>query len=454
MLNISRYLPRRGTTLARLSRNIAWGLGSRGFNTVAGIVYLALAARGLGPDLFGSFVLILTCGQMIANFVQFQSWKGVIRYGALHLAADRPDRLGRLFGYTATLDFGSALLGAAVAVIGAPIIAPLFNWSADQQTSAALFGAVLLLSTGATATGMLRLFDRFDLIAYVEAVGPLIRLVGSVTAWIAGASVDTFLIIWATAAIAQAIAQWIAALIVNRSPLKFGGSQFKQGGEENEGIFRFMLQSNVSNSVTTFWMQLGTLAVGAYAGAADAGAFRLAQRIAKGLVRPVRPITQALYPELARLVADDHHRKLRMMVVRATIAAAALGCTFVLVTGFAGREILNIVAGKQFEFAYIFLTLFVVATAIDLAGFAFEPFQDAHGRAGTVMRSKLVGAIAYTILIPILMYWLGGVGAVIAAIVCSLLIFVQMARETWVILHRPQAETVGDLGISEKSPTT
>ena len=434
-----------------MGRTIAWGLGSRGFNSVAGIAYLALAARTLGPKSFGEFVLILTYGQMIANFVQFQSWKGVIRYGCLHVAAERPDRLGRLFGFTATLDFGSAFAGALIAAIGAPLIAPLFDWSADQQMSAALFGAVLLLSTGATPTGMLRLFDRFDLIAFAEAVGPLIRLGGSIFAWLTGAHVNAFLIIWATAATAQALVQWIAALVVNRSRLAFGPTPFRRGRQENEGIWRFMLQTNVSNSVSTFWMQLGTLAVGAIAGAADAGAFRLAQRLAKGIIRPVRPVTLALYPELARLVAEGDHAQLRTMVVRATIVAAALACMVVLLTGFAGREILGLLAGERFEFAYPFLFLLSVATALDLAGFAFEPFQDAHGRAGTVLRARLIAATAYGVLLATLMPWLGGKGAALAAIICSLLIFGQLAWATAIVLKKGQADSVDEL---ERPKTT
>jgi len=434
-----------------MGRNIAWGLGSRGFNSVAGIAYLALAARTLGPKSFGEFVLILTYGQMIANFVQFQSWKGVIRYGCLHVAAERPDRLGRLFGFTATLDFGSALAGALIAAVGAPLIAPLFDWSADQQMSAAVFGAVLLLSTGATPTGMLRLFDRFDLIAFAEAVGPLVRLGGSLFAWLIGAHVKAFLIIWATAATAQALVQWIAAIAVSRSRLAFGPAPFRQGTQENEGIWRFMLQTNVSNSVSTFWMQLGTLAVGAIAGAADAGAFRLAQRLAKGILRPVRPVTLALYPELARLVAEGDHAQLRKMVVRATIVAAALACMVVLLTGFAGRQILGLLVGERFEFAYPFLFLLSVATALELAGFAFEPFQDAHGRAGTVLRARLVAATAYAILLATLLPWLGGKGAAITAIICSLLIFAQLAWATAIVLRKGQADSGDEL---ERTRTT
>ncbi|MFC7536038.1 lipopolysaccharide biosynthesis protein [Sphingomonas sp. GCM10030256] len=434
--------PRRGSTLARLSRNIAWGLGSRGFNSVAGILYLALAARTLGPKSFGEFVLILTYGQMIANFVQFQSWKGVIRYGALHLQAERPDRLERLFGYTATLDFSSAFVGALIAVIGAPIVAPLFDWSPQQQMSAALFGAILLLTTGATPTGMLRLFDRFDLVAYAEAVGPLLRLVGCVIAWLAGAGIVAFLIVWATAASAQAIVQWVAAIVSRKSRLAFGPAHFRQGAQENEGIWRFMLQTNISNSVSTFWMQLGTLAVGAVAGAEDAGAFRLAQRLAKGIVRPVRPITVALYPELARLVAKDSRDQLRKMVIRATMVAAGLALLVVLVTGFAGREILTLLAGKQFEFAYVFLFLLSVATAIDLTGIAFEPLQDAHGRAGIVLRARLVAAAAYAVLLAILLPWIGGIGAALAAIIGSGLIFAQLARATASVLKDDRSGTV------------
>jgi O-antigen/teichoic acid export membrane protein len=424
------------SAFSRMAKNVAWGLGSRGFNSVAGVAYLGIAARALGPEGFGGFILILTYGQMIANFVQFQSWKGVIRYGALHVAAERSDRLERLFGFTATLDFGAAFAGALIAVFGVPLIGPLFDWTYDQQVSAAIFASLLLLTTGATPTGMLRLFDRFDLIAYVEAIGPLVRLGGSIAAWISGAGITTFLAIWAGAAIAQAAMQWFAAIAIKRSRLVFGLDPFRRAAEENERIWRFMLQTNISNSVGMFWMQMGTLAVGAVSGAADAGAFRLAQRLAKGILRPIRPVTVALYPELSRLVAEDDHSQLRMVVVRVTLAAAALAFLVVVVTGFAGKEILSIIAGKQFEFAYGFLFLLSIAAAIDLAGFSLEPVQDAHGRSWTVLRAKLIAAVAYAVLLALLLPSIGAEGAAIAAIICSLAIFIQLALATGNILGK------------------
>lgn len=425
----------RRSVFSRLAKNVGWIAGSRGFNSVVSIAYLAVAARALGPAPFGVFALILTYAQLVANFVQFQSWKGVIRYGALHVTANRPDRLERLFGFTATLDFGSAIAGALIAVIGVPLMAPLLHWAPEEQSSAAIFAAVLLLTTGATPSGMMRLFDRFDLAAYCEAIGPLVRLGGSIVAWYAGAGSLAFLAIWALAAVIQSIAQWIAALLINRSRIVIGPKPFRLAVQENERIWRFMLQTNISNSISMFWLQLGTLAVGAVAGPAEAGGFRLARRLSKGIVRPVQPVTLAVYPELSRLVAEDDHKELRRVVTRVTMIAAALALLIVLVIGVGGREILRIVAGERFEFAQPFLFMLSIATAIELAGFAFEPLQNAHGRSWEVLRSKFVAAGVYLVLLIALLPRFRGEGAAIAAVICALTVFVQLAFLTAKLLR-------------------
>ena len=425
--NSNRLRRARHSAFSRMAKNVTWVASSRGFNSVVSVAYLAVAARALGPASFGVFALILTYAQLIANFVQFQSWKGVIRYGALHVAAVRPDRLQRLFGFTATLDFASAIVGALIAVAGVPLIGPLLQWAPQDQTSAAAFAGVLLLTTGATPTGILRLFGRFDLAAFGEAIGPLARLVGAVAAWAAGAGVLGFLVVCAIAGVAQAVSQWIAVVFVNRSRLAFGRREFKMALEENHRLWAFMLQTNISNSVTMFWTQLGTLAVGAFAGPVEAGGFRLAQRLAKGILRPVQPVILAIYPELTRLVAEDGRREMRIVVIRVTLVAAVLALAVVLVTSFAGRQIIHIFAGRHYEFARKFLFLLSIAAAIDLVGFVFEPLQNAHGHSWNVLRSKLIGAGVYAVLVVILLPLTGGQGAAIAAIICSTVIFLQLA---------------------------
>lgn len=421
---------------ARLAKNLGWLAGSRGFTGVASLVYLAIAARSLGPIGFGAFTLVLTYGQLVANFAQFQSWKGVIRYGAVHVAAGQHQRLARLFSFTATLDWAAGLLGALVAVLAVPLAAPLLHWDAAQQHSAQVFAAVLLLTTGAAPSGMLRLFDRFDLLAYTEALSPAVRLIGSVAAWASGGGVGTFLTVWVLAPAIQMIAQWITVLMVPCPRPQFGRRALIAAVNENPRIWRFMIQTSISSSLSLFWMQLGTLAVGSVAGPVEAGGFRLAQRLAKGITNPVETATRALYPEFARLVAEDDHAKLRHVLVRVCSIAAALASLAVVATGTAGAAILRFVAGPDFAFAHEFLFLLSIAAAIDLAGFALEPFHNAHGRAGRVLRIRAVGALIYLVLLGLLLPTLGAQGAALAAVGTSLIIFVQFAISSMQILHK------------------
>jgi O-antigen/teichoic acid export membrane protein len=413
--------------LARIARNIGWLLGGKGFVAVASLVYLGAAARALGPERFGIFTLVLTYGQLIANIIQFQSWKGVIRFGAVHLADLRLNRLARLLGFTAMLDWSTALVGALIAAAGAFLLAPLFHWSWDVQREAAAFAAVLLLASGATPTGMLRLFDRFDLLTYSEAVAPAVRLVGAVGAWLFGGGVVVFLIVWALAALAQTIATWIAAILIHGSRLSIGRMAYQRALVENARLWRFMVQTSLASSLGFFWMQASTLAVGAVAGPATAGGFRLADRLATGIAKPTETVTRVLYPELARLVANEDHATLRKLFVRTCWISGGLALVVVLICAFAGRLILSLVAGPQYAFAQPYLLLLAISAGIDLTGFALEPFHNAHGRAGRVLRARIWGTVAYAILLAALLPTIGAIGAALAAIVTSAIVFVLLA---------------------------
>ena len=104
----------------------------------------------------------------------------------IHLAEGREDRLARLLGFTAALDLGSALVGAAVATMGVAIAAPLLGWSQGEQHRAALFGAALLLSIAA-ASIVTRVSSPLDL------GGQISSQFGSAKAWTPVAAILTIL---------------------------------------------------------------------------------------------------------------------------------------------------------------------------------------------------------------------------------------------------------------------
>ena len=401
--------------ISRLARNIGWLLGGKGFGGVISLFYLAAAARALGPNRFGIFALVLTYAQLIANLIQFQSWKGVIRFGAAHIEAARSERLARLLGFTAILDWTAAVAGCVVAAGGVLLVAPHFSWGAEVEPYAALFAGALLLTTGATPSGMLRLFDRFDLLTYAEASSPVVRFIGAVAVWAIGGGIAAFLAVWVLAALIQTIITWVAAVKIHRAHLSINRQTFSLVLRENPGLWKFMWQASVSSSLGFIWMQGGVLAVGAFAGPAMAGGFRLADRIASAMARPAETLTRALYPELVRLVARDDRRRLHTLFRRTLMVSISAAILLILFCVAEGRFLLRLVGGRAYVFAQPFLVVLAASAAIDLGGLALEPVLNAHGKAAAVLRARIVGALVYVFLLLALVPMVGPIGAAVAA---------------------------------------
>lgn len=439
----------RKTILARVWRNVGWLAGSTGLSAVTSIATLALTARTLGPRGFGTYALVMTYAQLIGDLVQFSSWNAVIRYGAGHMANDDRPALARLFGLTAALDWASAIVAIVLALVLIPVVGPLLHWSAEEASYVTWFGTLFLLTTGATATGILRLFDRFDLLVYSDAAGPFARLIGAaIGAWMGG-GVAWFLGVWAGAAMLQLLAQWLAAIwIGNRLTLRFG--ELKQATFENARILRFMFKTNLSSSIEQFWMQAGTLAVGWSSGPTEAGGFRIAHRFSQALAKPITIMARALFPEFARLVAARHHETSRDILLRVTAIGASCAIVVVIIAGVFGRQILSVLAGERFAFAQPFLFLLTVAAAIELAGFALTPFHNAHGHAGRVLRTGLVAVLVYVGLLGALMPRYGAIGAAYAAIGASVATLLQLALSARQILRREAGQVETDFS----EPTT
>lgn len=406
---------------SRMGRNLVWLLGGRGFQAVASIAYLGIAARALGPAGFGEFSLVLAYGQAIANVAQLQSWQTVIRYGTLHIAAAAQDRLGRLLAFTTLLDVAGALLGATVALLAVPLIASFLGWAPHEQGRAARFGVALLLSIGATPTGMLRLVDRFDLITYAQAVGPLVRLAGAAFVWLQGGGVEQFLIAWAAAALLQHLATWSLALLCTDLPIRMSRESLSRSRIENPGIWHFMLTTNAAGTIGLLSEQLATLAVGGMAGATAAGGFRIASKIARALARPIQIAARIVYPELARLHAHEDNATFDMVGARVAKLGLLLGALALLLGTLCGPLLIRLLAGEAFIFARWILALLALGVAVDLSGFTLEPLLVARGEAGLVLRVRLIGALLFAVLLLGGLCLFGSIGAAAAMVVASLL---------------------------------
>ena len=262
----------RDGSLGRVFTNLGWLLGGKAMGAALSLVYLALAARTLGPEGFGQFTLVLGGAQAISAFVSCQTWQIVVRYGLPHLKEGRAAAAARLAAFCLSLDMAGAVTGCAIAALAVMILGPLLGWSAQLSQAGLAFSFVILLTGRSTAVGILRLHDRFAVGASADTATPIMRFVGALTVVALGASVRGFLVAWAAGEIVTAIVYWACVRAVAPGSLAWPSARtIRLALRENAGIWRFTWMTNLNVTLDSGGKQLVVLLVGLLVGPVGAG---------------------------------------------------------------------------------------------------------------------------------------------------------------------------------------
>ena len=407
-----------GVIFRRILANAGKLVGGRAVNAVLSVAYMAVAARALGVNSLGVLVMIAAFAQLLGDVVKFQSWHTVLQYGAAPLAERRLDDLQRVVRFTLLLDLLSGLAGAAAGVVGAFVFGRYLGWGADQAPLAAAYALSVLLITAAAPLGVLRLLDRFDVLAAQAAVISLVRLVGCAVGYALHADLAFFLAVWAagTAAgfVLLAVAAWRE---MGKGGLLKGFRWFGPVRIETPGVWRFAWATNFNATLTAAFTHLITVMVGVLLGPSDAALWRVGRQVADAIAKPVKLLTPALYPELVRLRVDKREKAMWRLTGRIVLAASGVGLLLLAISGFAGAPLLTLVMGAGFAAAAGIMTWQVAAAVINLVTLPVEPMAISLGHAGDIVRIRVIVAVVYVGSLPLIVrvFGLEGVGAGLVA---------------------------------------
>jgi O-antigen/teichoic acid export membrane protein len=411
--------------MGRVLANTGVLLGGRTANAVISLGYMAAAARLLGVTEVGMLILINAFAQLISEVVKFNSWQAVLHFGAPALAAGRRERLQQVVRFTVFLDVISGLLGVAVAVAATYLVGGRLGWSAAETPAAALYCLSIAFLVPASPLGLLRLFDRFDLIAAQAPISSAVRLAGSGLALLLAPTLGLFLTVWALGS-AAAFAYLAGATVaeLKRRDLLRG---FRWRGPLTAGMpgaWRFAWATNFSSSLDTAFTQAITLVVGAVAGPSPAALWRIGRQVADSLAKPARLLVPALYPELARLHATHGERAMRRLALQVGLLGGGIGTVLLLISATAGRPLLVMVMGEGFAAAAGVMTWQVGAAVIGIWSIPLEPMLVSLGRPGDAVKVRLVvSAVLLAALVPVVeTFGLTGAGAALVAAYAGLAI--------------------------------
>lgn len=398
--------------LRRVFANAGMLLGGRTVGALMGLATMAVSARALGVEAFGVLVLIQAFAQFLGEVVRFQSWQTVLQFGAGPLSDGRRADFQRVVRFTLILDLASTALGVALGIAGALLFAGVLGWSGREAPAAALYMLSIAFMVSATPVGLLRLFDRFDVLAQQAALISFLRLVASAVAYAAGGGIEAFLLAWA----AGTVGSWLYLASQALAELRRRGltRDFSWRGKLTEGMpraWRFAWNTNLAGTLDVAFTHVSTLLVGALVGPAPAAFWRVGRQVADALAKPARLVTLALYPELARLNAGDRRETMWRLVQRVGLVGGGVGVVMLAVSAFAGRPLLSLVLGPEFAAAAAVMTWQVAAAVIGIFAMPLEPLLVSLGKPGRVVRVRLAVGVAYLAAVPFLIEGFGLIGA-------------------------------------------
>jgi O-antigen/teichoic acid export membrane protein len=413
-------------TLRSLMKNSSYLAISKGVAGVGGIVTVAFAGRALGLVAFGLLILVHSYAQAASGLAKFNSWQVVVRYGGPALREDDHAHFKQAVGFAVGLDLFSGLVTMVLAMALLPVVGSWFGLPDDLLLPALLYCLILPTMGAGAASGVLRVFDRFDLLSWQGTFQPNLRALLALVAWLQGWGFVPFLIIWFVTDILGDMLLWFLAIReLKRRKLLAGIRPTLKSGSLDRG-WPFALSVNLNQSFSVVWGPIARLVVGAVLTPAAAGLYRVASSIADAAQRPTDFLNKAFYPEVMRMDQTTKHPwrlMMRTMAISVMVSAVAL---LAVVVG--GTWLLGTVFGPEFLPAYSVMLVLLGAPLIAMISFPIPAMLHAIGKVNVPLYSNFVGAIVYFLTLFPLTHMFGLIGAGIAFVLGRLVMTIVMAE--------------------------
>jgi O-antigen/teichoic acid export membrane protein len=378
------------------------------------LIALACAGHGLTALFFGTLMVIHTYATGAGALVKFQTWQFIVRYAApaLHRGdeAFARDTIRFAFG----LDIASGLIGMVGAMALLPWLAGYFDIHGQNLALALFYCTLVPTMSAATATGVLRVLDRFDLIGAQQLATPALRAIGGVISYFGHLGFFGFVVTWYVGDIAGDLILWAMAVRELRCrdmldalrPGLFGTAR------RLPDAWSFVWTTNIAHSVYSAWGPLSNLVVASMLGPVAAGLYKIAGTLLDSTSKPAELLSRGFYPEIMRL--DPDSRQPWQLGIRVGLIAGGIGLIVALAIMFGGRPVIGLIFGRKYLDAFSLLSLMTWSLVISMASFPLESLLYMVGRQKAALAAQASAVVIYLGGLVVLTRFYGLTGAGIA----------------------------------------
>jgi O-antigen/teichoic acid export membrane protein len=311
--------------IRRIVKNSGYLFSATSVSAFMGMLQGILAARLLGPAMFGVLGAVTNFATTLNKLASFRINEMVVRYVGQYQEHGDPQRAATAFKVAILLEISGSLLAFALILGLAPLGARFFAHDESLAFWFRIYGLVVLSNLiYESSTGLLQIFDRFRFIAIVQAAQSMVTLTLIAVVYVVKGGLIPLILAYLIGKTVGALAYTLAAL--HQARRSWGKDWWRTSFEPLAGELRsllvFAFSTNLSGTVSLIAKDSEVLWVSAFLGTTEAGYYKLALSLANILQLPISPLPKATYPELSRETARRNWGNVRYVLLEGSRLAA------------------------------------------------------------------------------------------------------------------------------------
>lgn len=358
---------------------------------------LLITGRALGATDFGVFVLMQTYALSVDTLLNFQSWQAVTKYGADALGMGDDEDFDSTVKFGSLLDVGSAVIATMLALAGISVFADIRGLDQEVSIMASVFCIVILFNLQGTPLAVLRLFDRFDLLARQRAMIAFGKMVVLGVGFMFGLGLWGFVWLW----VVSYVIGYLVVLFLGWRELlhRNHGSAFRASPRvtlaRHPGMIKFVVSTNLSSSIRMVPQDFDVLLVGYFLGATQAGIYKVARQFGMVPGRFTAPLQESIYPSMAKLWANGDRSRFIRFIFRIGLLSGLGGLTILTLFWLVGDPVITLTFGPEFAPAYPLLLIYMSGICIYMFGVTFRPAILSMEHAERILIVYIIGTLLF-----------------------------------------------------------
>jgi len=388
-------------TFLKFARQSLWLFGGMGIAQIAGLVELAVLVRTLSVNAFGQLTLIIAYVTTVNALIDFRVWEGIIKFFNEYLMEQRSDKALAVLRLCVFIDGGTGIVALLVLIATSKLAAIHLLDDVSMTREIMLYGLMLLLiSLDTTFNGLLRVYERFDILGFKDGISHGLRSVLSIVAAFWFGTLQAVILAIVLAGALQTIIFGGITLYLTRRKLGRLTTSTSLDSDERRRVISFIFGTNVLGTLKLLSENLDVLVLGFIGGPAVSGVYKVAVSAVHLHYKLKLPITMLGYPEIVR-ARQKGIKQLRSTIATLTTLSSLIALSSAVIFFVFAEPIIELVSRKSaYLVAADYLRIMLVGNVIDSLLFWTGYLLMAHERVWVVTRIQfIVSAIT-----PLLMF--------------------------------------------------